>query len=852
MDDARDYDALLKEFRDLQLRVTRFSAVEQELINTRDRLDQELELYKRLNYFHGESLKKKTREDFLRLVAESVVDIFEVECSLVCLMDHKDPELDELQSEGFTIPPEQHGSLKEQLLTIKESCPADKVFTVTPQLFEKVPILSSFTTGLAYRYEHEEHGFSYCIVGFNSAPKAALYPKLEQRHETIFSIFTKQINSLLINISNTSTISRQLETISHSENEMRKLSLIATKTVNGVIIADTFGRIEWVNDAFTKITGYELDEVKGLKPKDFLQGPDSDPAALAKLQAALEKKENILVTLINYNKSGKKYYNQLEIISVFDDAGRHMNFIAVQRDITSEVQYQSEILRINRRFELVSQNTGIGIFEWRVSSQESIWNDVLIAQYGSTREQTGDNCLQLFLDSIHPEDKEAVLAASDRQLTESIEVHEQEFRIIRRDNGSIRYIRSISTLERDSQSRVIGLLGTSLDITESKEYEQTIVSRNAELLQANAKLDSANSLFELITRKTSVGIYAWDPTTERLSWNDVLVEQYGASRKEIGDDYFGFWISCIHPDDRDRVVIDTDNFMIRGDEPLDQEFRIFRRDNGQERIIHGVAIVERDAKGKMLRLTGTSIDVTDARRQESQILQKNEELSKINAELDNFVYSVSHDLRSPLLSIKGLLTLITKSHGLDEKIMQYLKLADQSVGRLDDTIKEILDYSRNARLKATLSDFNIAELVEQIFADLRFIDSGNVQFTLDLEGEPIIHSDKARVNILLKNIISNSVKYKKPDILDAFVKVHVFRAQDALMIRVTDNGEGIQPKHLDKIFDMFYRGTHTGVGTGLGLYICKEIASKLGGNVTVQSEHKMGTTVTIKLPNLAL
>ena len=72
------------------------------------------------------------------------------------------------------------------------------------------------------------------------------------------------------------------------------------------------------------------------------------------------------------------------------------------------------------------------------------------------------------------------------------------------------------------------------------------------------------------------------------------------------------------------------------------------------------------------------------------------------------------------------------------------------------------------------------------------------------------------------------------------------------MIRVTDNGEGIQPKHLDKIFDMFYRGTHTGVGTGLGLYICKEIASKLGGNVTVQSEHKMGTTVTIKLPNLAL
>jgi signal transduction histidine kinase len=247
-------------------------------------------------------------------------------------------------------------------------------------------------------------------------------------------------------------------------------------------------------------------------------------------------------------------------------------------------------------------------------------------------------------------------------------------------------------------------------------------------------------------------------------------------------------------------------------------------------------------------LIGTSIDVTESRKHEAQILAKNQELSKINSELDNFVYSVSHDLRSPLLSIKGLLSLVMKSPGIEEKLIQYLKLADQSVGRLDETIKEILDYSRNARLKADITEVNLKDSLEQIFTDLRFVDNQQVEFRMDIQGSPIIRTDKTRIQILLKNIIGNSVKYKKANIMDSFVDVNVSRIDDELVIRISDNGEGIPEKHLAKIFEMFYRATHTGVGTGLGLYICREIVNKLGGSIDVQSEYTVGTTVTIKLP----
>ncbi len=230
--------------------------------------------------------------------------------------------------------------------------------------------------------------------------------------------------------------------------------------------------------------------------------------------------------------------------------------------------------------------------------------------------------------------------------------------------------------------------------------------------------------------------------------------------------------------------------------------------------------------------------------------KKTEELKKINAELDNFVYSVSHDLRSPLLSIKGILSLVFNLEQIQPETAEYLQLAETSVERLDNTIQEILEYSRNARLHVKPEQFNVKELAEEIFKDIQFSTNLPVQFHAQIEADPMLYTDRSRLNTVLKNLISNAVKYRRKDIDNPEVHFSLFQQDDHWHIEVKDNGEGIPEDRLDKIFDMFYRGTKNSIGNGLGLYICKEIVEKLNGTITVESKPNEGTTMTLLLPKI--
>ena len=189
------------------------------------------------------------------------------------------------------------------------------------------------------------------------------------------------------------------------------------------------------------------------------------------------------------------------------------------------------------------------------------------------------------------------------------------------------------------------------------------------------------------------------------------------------------------------------------------------------------------------------------------------------------------------------------SSEIDEKTRKYLEMVDGSATRLDGTIQEILEYSRNSRLDLAHEAFDVVAMVKQSYHDLRFSAQGQMELLLDIQTEPIVFSDKSRLGVLLKNIIGNSIKYRRKDI-DSFVKFSLSRKAGMIIMKVNDNGEGINEQHLDKIFTMFYRGTTSSVGTGLGLYICKEIVNKLNGDLHVESTAGQGTTMTITIPEI--
>lgn len=228
--------------------------------------------------------------------------------------------------------------------------------------------------------------------------------------------------------------------------------------------------------------------------------------------------------------------------------------------------------------------------------------------------------------------------------------------------------------------------------------------------------------------------------------------------------------------------------------------------------------------------------------------KKTQELRKINAELDNFVYSVSHDLRSPLMSIKGILSLVFSLEEIRPETANYLKLAEESVNRLDNTIQEILYYSRNARLDIVFEKVNVEELVNEILSDNRYVTDPPIQFHIEIEGDRHMFSDKTRLNTVLKNLIGNAVKYRNDRGEEPYVRFKMAQDKTYYTLSVADNGDGIPEKLQAKVFDMFYRGTRKSSGNGLGLYLCKEIVHKLNGTLSLTSEEGKGTTMTIVLP----
>jgi signal transduction histidine kinase len=214
--------------------------------------------------------------------------------------------------------------------------------------------------------------------------------------------------------------------------------------------------------------------------------------------------------------------------------------------------------------------------------------------------------------------------------------------------------------------------------------------------------------------------------------------------------------------------------------------------------------------------------------------------------LDRFVYSVSHDLRSPLLSINGIIDIIKQKETLSDSGNQLLQMIINSIDRLDNSIVEILDYSRNARFDVEHVELDLNDILQEITTDLQHL--APVTFNIQFETSAVIISDKFRLITILKNTISNAVKYRKNNQPDCFVNIKVSKEDNYTIIHIEDNGIGISEKSLPKIFDMFYRATSSVAGTGLGLYICKEMITKLGGTITLDSKLGEGTSIAIRIP----
>ena len=233
---------------------------------------------------------------------------------------------------------------------------------------------------------------------------------------------------------------------------------------------------------------------------------------------------------------------------------------------------------------------------------------------------------------------------------------------------------------------------------------------------------------------------------------------------------------------------------------------------------------------------------------ERALQEQNIKLARAQHEIDSFVYSVSHNLRSPLASVLGLVDLARKAR--PEEMPNYLNMMEKSVHKLDDTIKEILDYSQNERNEINTELIDLGNLITEALDKLKYL-RGFADFARDISvsADVPFYSDRFRVSIILINLLSNAIKYQDDTKAFKLLEIKVSVTTEFVTIHISDNGIGIPADRLPYIFNMFYRGTDRSDGAGLGLYIAKAVSEKLGGSIDVVPEPQAMTNFRVTLPN---
>jgi PAS domain S-box-containing protein len=402
--------------------------------------------------------------------------------------------------------------------------------------------------------------------------------------------------------------------------------------------------------------------------------------------------------------------------------------------------------------------------------------------------------------------------------------------IIERPNGDKLNVLPYPVPIFDSSGRVNGAINMMMDITGIK---------NAELA-----LKESEKKYRQIVETAQEGMWLIDETNKTTFVNTKMGEILEYSREEMMDkEIYSFM------NQKGREIVEK--LLLRREEKYNRQSRFkFMSKYGKEVWANVAANPLYDEAGIYKGSLAMITDITDRKIAEERLEQQNLELIKTNSELDRFVYSVSHDLRSPLTSVLGLISFI-EEESQETDTIEHVKMIRNSINRLDEFIKNILSYSRNKRTGLEIIEIPLQKTILDIVDSLNSMEEAKgIHFEIDIQEKKPFYSDSLRFNTILENLISNAVKYHKKNKTDSYIKIIGKSDNKKLQLTIVDNGIGIDSAHHNKIFDMFFRLSGKKEGSGIGLYIVKETVEKLKGSIQVESELETGTTFIIKLKNL--
>ena len=625
--------------------------------------------------------------------------------------------------------------------------------------------------------------------------------------------------------------------ITERKQEERRLLLlesVITHASDAVLITeaepfdDPGPRIVYVNNAFTKMTGYSAEEVIGKSPR-LLQGPKTDQLELKRLSNCIRNWQPCEVTIINYKKNGEEFWINFSVTPISDDKGWFTHWISIERDVTERKKTEQALETAYEEKNIILESIGDAFFALDQNWVVTYWNNHAERTLSIKKEAIlGHNLWEVFSDSIDSE--------SYRNYHQAVETNQ----IIHFED----YYAPINAwYEISAYPSLTGLSVYFKDITERKLIEQ--------------RLKAERNLLRTLIDNLPHSVYFKDRDARKLISNKVDYELLGLKTEE---EVLGKTDLEILPPPIASAAYEQDNMILNSGKPLINYEHFYTTPNGTWIAMLTTKIPLFDEKNEVIGLLGIGRDITEQKIAEKKLRELNVELEKnikqlmiSNAELEQFAYVASHDLQEPLRMVSSFLTLIEKKYSnvVDEKGKQYIHFAVDGAKRMRQIILDLLDFSRVGRMEDDLEEIDLNLLVGEIIT-LYSKQIEELQAEITIEKLPIILTYQTPIKQLLQNLIGNSLKYHNKNVKPV-INISLKETKTEFQFAVKDNGIGIAPEYFEKIFIIFQRLHHKDEysGTGMGLAIAKKIVENLGGKIWVDSTEGKGSTFYFTLLKMA-
>lgn len=618
-----------------------------------------------------------------------------------------------------------------------------------------------------------------------------------------------------------------------AENELKRLSLVASANINGVLFIQPDTTITWGNEQFYNLTGYDKKEVIGSTLEQLLHGALTDHATIGQI---FNGGNDFRLKLICYRKDGSWFWGELSGQSVKNEKGQVQEYFAVLKDITGEKEAEQKIAEFEQRFRMALEKIGDNVWEHDFSTGKTSFSNSSNKFLGLNTNNENDN-VELWWGHVHPDDK-PLLSHNDQLYKAGLAGHHVlEYRVLPGD-GSVRWVLDRGVvLEKTAEGKPLRIMGTHTDITEMKQAEQALRTNEEKYRNIIANMNLGMLEVDLNENIQYVNQSFCDisgyPADELLGKKATDLFVKGENKDKINQK------NLI----RHKGISDAYEVAIKD-----------RRGNLRWWLISGAP--RYNDKGELVGSVGIHLDITDQKNLEMDLIEAREQAEESSKAKEIFLANMSHEIRTPMNAILGMSRQLQKTQ-LNQQQQFYLDTIQKGGEHLLVILNDILDISKieAGALHLEQIGFRIQDILQQTVQVMhhRAQEKGLLLTYTTTDTLPeILLGDPYRLKQVLLNLVSNAVKFTEKGSVKIDCALLPPQEGTGICITVTDTGIGMEKTFVENIFSKFLQEdksiTRKYGGTGLGMSISKQLVELMGGSIYIESEKNKGTTITLQLP----